>query len=118
LSELLAHLRQWGVAPEYVARILAAFPESTTDHGRQSTIEPMPLAGRPSSPLVEPLTDREMEVLALLAQRLTNKEIATQLFISPGTVAQHTHQIYQKLDVHNRRQAVAKAKALSILPSR
>jgi LuxR family maltose regulon positive regulatory protein len=54
--------------------------------------------------------------LALLAQRLSNKEIAGQLVISPGTVAQHTHQIYQKLDVHDRRQAVAKAKALSILP--
>jgi LuxR family maltose regulon positive regulatory protein len=111
------------VAPEFVARILAAFPESTTDHGRQTTIEPMPLADRPSpvfgrssSPLIEPLTDREMDVLSLLAQRLTNKEIAAQLFISPGTVAQHTNQIYQKLDVHNRRQAVAKAKALSILP--
>jgi LuxR family maltose regulon positive regulatory protein len=123
MADLLVRLRQRGVAPEFVARILAAFPESTTDHGRQTTIEPMPLADRPSpvfgrssSPLIEPLTDREMDVLSLLAQRLTNKEIAAQLFISPGTVAQHTNQIYQKLDVHNRRQAVAKAKALSILP--
>lgn len=76
----------------------------------------MPLADRPSSPLVEPLTDREMDVLALLAQRLTNKEIAAQLFISPGTVRQHTYQIYQKLDVHNRREAVAKAQTVNILP--
>jgi LuxR family maltose regulon positive regulatory protein len=116
MADLLVRLRQRGVAPEYVARILAAFPESTTDHGRQVRIEPMPLADRPSSPLVEPLTDREMDVLALLAQRLTNKEIAARLFISPGTVRQHTYQIYQKLDVHNRREAVAKAQTLNILP--
>jgi LuxR family maltose regulon positive regulatory protein len=116
MADLLVRLRQRGVAPEYVARILAAFPESTTDHGRQVRIEPMPLADRPSSPLVEPLTDREMDVLALLAQRLTNKEIAAQLFISPGTVRQHTYQIYQKLDVHNRREAVAKAQTVNILP--
>ena len=112
--DLLARLRQRGVAPEYVARILAAFP--TTAKTEAFTAIPSSVVSRPSFELVEPLTDREIDVLALLAQRLTNKEIAAQLFISPGTVAQHTHQIYQKLDVHNRRQAVAKAKALSILP--
>ncbi|MFN2265848.1 MAG: LuxR C-terminal-related transcriptional regulator [Anaerolineales bacterium] len=65
--------------------------------------------------LFEPLTYRELEVLALLAERKTNKEIAFQLNITPGTVRQHTHNLYQKLEVSNRREAVTKAQEFSIL---
>jgi LuxR family maltose regulon positive regulatory protein len=65
--------------------------------------------------LIEPLTRREQEVLALLAQHLTYKEIGAQLFISPGTVSGHAVRIYQKLQVNNRRQAVLKAQGLGIL---
>jgi LuxR family maltose regulon positive regulatory protein len=67
--------------------------------------------------LIEPLTDRELEVLELLSQRLTNQEIAEQLVIASGTVRQHTHNIYQKLNVKGRRQAVAIATELGILSS-
>ncbi len=66
--------------------------------------------------LIEPLTERELEVLALLVKRRTNKEIAAELVISPGTVKQHAHNIYQKLNVKGRRQAVREAIALGILP--
>jgi len=75
---------------------------------------------RPStvvSALVEPLTDRELEVLLLLAEGLTNPEIAQRLFISLPTVKSHTSNIYGKLGVHNRKQAVATARTLGILPS-
>jgi LuxR family maltose regulon positive regulatory protein len=72
---------------------------------------------RHSSFVIEPLTNRELDVLELMAQRLTNKEIAAQLIISSGTVKLHAHNIYQKLDVNGRRQAVAKATALGILSS-
>jgi ATP/maltotriose-dependent transcriptional regulator MalT len=65
---------------------------------------------------IEPLTERESEVLALLAQRLTYKEIGASLFITPSTVSQHAVRIYQKLQVNNRRQARVKAQALGILP--
>ena len=65
--------------------------------------------------LPEPLTQREFQVLELLGNRLTNKEIAAQLSISPGTVRQHAHNIYQKLAVSDRRQAAAKAVELGIL---
>jgi ATP/maltotriose-dependent transcriptional regulator MalT len=68
--------------------------------------------------LIEPLTEREHEVLALLAQRLTYKEIGAQLFIAPGTVSQHAVRIYAKLQVNSRHQAVVKAQALGILPQR
>jgi LuxR family maltose regulon positive regulatory protein len=67
--------------------------------------------------LTEPLTAREQEVLALLVDRLTNKEIANRLCVSWLTVAKHTTNIYQKLRVKGRRDAVARAKALGILPS-
>ena len=65
--------------------------------------------------LIEPLTERELEVLALLAQRLSHKEIAQALFISPQTVKRHTNNIYQKLQVQRRREAVAKATRLGLL---
>jgi ATP/maltotriose-dependent transcriptional regulator MalT len=64
--------------------------------------------------LVEPLTARELDVLALLAQGLTNKEIAQRLVISHGTVRQHAYNLYQKLQVNSRQQAVMKAADLGI----
>ena len=60
---------------------------------------------RPSfgtQPLVEPLTDRELEILELLAQRLRNKEIAAKLFISEKTIKKHLNNIYRKLSVGRR----------------
>lgn len=63
------------------------------------------------------MTGRELEVLALLEQGLSNKEIAARLVITPGTVKQHTHNIYRKLGVKTRWKAATEAKALGILPS-
>jgi LuxR family maltose regulon positive regulatory protein len=119
LAGLLDRLRRQGVAPDYIAQILDAFPKPSarmlsSGVGRQTTTQ-----AEASSSLIEPLTNRELEVLALLEQRLTNKEIAAQLFISPETVKRHASTIYQKLAVKNRLPAVAKAKSLGIvrLPS-
>ena len=64
--------------------------------------------------LTEPLTTRELEVLDLLARRFSNKEIAETLSVSWQTVAKHTNNIYQKLRVAGRRDAVARAEALGI----
>jgi LuxR family maltose regulon positive regulatory protein len=63
------------------------------------------------------LTNREIDVLLLLERRLTNKEIAEHLIISPDTVKKHTLSLYRKLGSENRRQAVAQARRLGILPS-
>ncbi|MGD8398196.1 MAG: LuxR C-terminal-related transcriptional regulator [Anaerolineae bacterium] len=94
-----------GIAPRYVGQLLAAFSAIDT-HG--PTLEPQPL--------VEPLTERELDVLRLLAQRLSNREIGRRLFISVPTVKSHTGNIYGKLGVHSRDDAVARARALGILP--
>jgi LuxR family maltose regulon positive regulatory protein len=67
--------------------------------------------------MIEPLSEREQEVLALIAQGLSNQEIAQRLFISLNTVKWHTSNIYGKLAVKNRTQAVAQARALGVLPA-
>ena len=64
--------------------------------------------------LTAPLTHRELEILALLAQRRSNKEIAQELVISPQTVKRHTLNIYQKLQVNGRRPAVHKAASMGL----
>jgi LuxR family maltose regulon positive regulatory protein len=133
MAGLLVRLSQQGVAPRYIAQILAAFPaKDDADAGIRrrtkaqgaspvaSTLTHRPLsssAGDVTGGLVEPLTNRELEVLELMAQRLTNKEIADRLVLSVGTVKQHAYNINQKLNVRGRRQAVAKATSLGILSS-
>jgi LuxR family maltose regulon positive regulatory protein len=88
----------------YTHKLLAVFP----DH------EPAQVFQHASA-LVEPLSEREVEVLSLVAEGLSNREIAQRLYLSLSTVKVHTHNIYGKLNVNNRTQAVAKAKALGIL---
>jgi len=65
--------------------------------------------------LVEPLSRREQDVLELLAERLRDKEIAQKLFVSPATVKSHLRCLYRKLEVGDRREAVARARELEIL---
>lgn len=103
---LLKQLARQNVALDYIGQILAAFRDD------KRTV--IPEAADHKS-LVEPLTDRELDVLDLLAQRLSNKEIAVKLFISAETVKGHLQNIYQKLEVNKRREAVEKAKNLGIL---
>jgi LuxR family maltose regulon positive regulatory protein len=71
----------------------------------------------PESELVEPLSEREIKVLQFIAEGLTNQEIVSRLYLSLNTVKVHTRNIYGKLGVNNRTQAVARARALGILPS-
>jgi LuxR family maltose regulon positive regulatory protein len=66
--------------------------------------------------LVEPLSDRELDVLRLLATDLDGPDIARQLFVSLNTMRTHTKNIYAKLGVTNRRAAVSQAQALHLLP--
>ncbi|MBN1246141.1 MAG: AAA family ATPase [Anaerolineae bacterium] len=70
-------------------------------------------AGEAQQPVLSP---RELEVLALIAAGLTNREIGDRLYLALDTVKGHTREIYGKLDVHNRTQAVARARHLGLLP--
>jgi LuxR family maltose regulon positive regulatory protein len=101
--ELLRHLRP--VAPQFVDQILGA---------GAAEAEPMPALG-PIQGLADPLSDRELEVLALISDGLSNREIGTRLFISVGTVKTHVHSILGKLGVQSRTQAVARARERDLL---
>jgi LuxR family maltose regulon positive regulatory protein len=92
----------------FAATLLAAFRERAGEAAGESTA-----AG--TAVLVEPLTGRELEVLALMADGLTNRQIADRLFIARGTVKAHAASIYGKLGVHNRTHAVTRAQELEIL---
>jgi DNA-binding NarL/FixJ family response regulator len=70
---------------------------------------------RREQPLIEPLSPREMEVLALLAEGLSNQEIAERLTIAHGTAKNHVSNILSKLDVHDRMQAVLRAQEIGLL---
>jgi len=65
--------------------------------------------------LLEPLSNRELEVLHLLTSSLTGPQIADELFISLGTFQTHTKRIYSKLGVHNRLEAIERARDLKLL---
>jgi LuxR family maltose regulon positive regulatory protein len=69
------------------------------------------------SPILDPLSRREIEILRLVASGLSNREIAERLYVAPSTIHWHVKNIYAKLDVHSRTQAVARAGELGILES-
>jgi LuxR family maltose regulon positive regulatory protein len=112
MAGLLYQLADRGVAPGYIGPILAAFLETPVGDGTALMIRQAAQAE-----MIEPLTERESEVLMLLAKEMPNKVIARTLNISSLTVKRHTVNIYQKLSAHSRKQAVARARALGILSS-
>lgn len=122
MADLLKKQHKQRSAANFIEKILAAFeregvqkivPEAT-ERPAVSTRQPQ-RPSPPSTSLVEPLTNRELDVLNLLAQRLSNKEIADRLFISLTTVKGHLQNIYGKLGTKKRREAVEKARQIGIL---
>jgi LuxR family maltose regulon positive regulatory protein len=109
MARLLREAASRGIHPAYVRRLLAAFP--VDDAGRAAS----PATRVAGSRLAEPLSGRELEVLALVARGLTNLEIAARLYLSLHTVKAHARSIYAKLGVSSRTQAVATGRALGYL---
>jgi LuxR family maltose regulon positive regulatory protein len=102
--DLLPRVRH--AAPAFVDQVLGAF---------SSTQRTPPPAAPSSSALVEPLSERELEVLGLVALGLSNREIAGRLFITVGTVKTHVHNIHGKLGVQRRTEAAARARELGLV---
>jgi LuxR family maltose regulon positive regulatory protein len=109
MARLLRHAASRGVALHYVSQLLAAFDGS--ERGRAGETP----QHSPAQLLVEPLTQRELEVLRLLTTHLSSTEIAEQLIISANTVRSHVKSIYSKLDVHSRADVVQRARELKLL---
>ena len=106
MRELLAICLTQGAAPAYVARLMQAIEPATDE------------AAAPPDPnqlLIEPLSERELEVLALIANGLTNQAIAEELVIALSTVKKHVNNILGKLNVGNRTEATSRARELNIL---
>ena len=102
---------------DYAARLLKALAdERTRTADGKGEIPQMPSpAALAQNGLIEAVTNRELDILELLARRFRNQEIAERLCISPKTVKTHLYNLYQKLDVHGRREAVAKAVKLRLI---
>jgi LuxR family maltose regulon positive regulatory protein len=108
LAQVLAAAAARWIMPDYAARLLAAFgaEEQRTEDTPQQ---------RAAQPLLEPLSERELEVLQLIAQGLSNQEIGARLFLALDTVKGHNRRIFDKLEVQRRTEAVARARELGLL---
>jgi len=113
MQEMLRRLANQGYSVETIHCILAAFPKD-----EKVLIEHAYVSSHGISLLPEPLTPRELEILKLLRGPASNKEIARLLNISYETVRRHTANIYGKLGVNGRWNAVARAEELNIFPPR
>jgi LuxR family maltose regulon positive regulatory protein len=111
MAQLLFEAAARDIMPEYAQRLLAAFPAS--EPAQADAVS----SHTPEAELIEPLSEREVEVLHLIAEGLTNQEVASRLFLSLNTIKVHARNINGKLGVNNRTQAVARARALGFLPS-
>ena len=107
MAELLSQRAAQGMMPDYIGKLLAAF--------EAEKVESAQLTPRSAMALIEPLSQRELEVLKLIAQGLSNQEISERLFIALITVKGHNQRIFGKLQVQRRTEAVARARELGLL---
>ncbi len=110
LSRLLDKAAERGVARDYIGRIREALSRRIRPHSEQGSG-----AGLAQQGLLEPLSERELQILRLMARGASNQEIADELVITVGTVKSHITHIFGKLDAENRTKAVARARELGLL---
>ena len=108
MAEILSEASAQGVLPDYINKLMAASEAEQQKSDDKSS--------RPATqPLIEPLSQRELEVLQLIAQGLSNDEISKRLFLALDTIKGHNRRIYDKLQVQRRTEAVARARELGLL---
>ena len=108
VAQLLSGAASRGIMPDYAGKLLAAF-EAEKQQGKAEPHLP------PAQSLIEPLSQRELEVLRLIAQGLSNREISDRLYLALSTVKGHSRIIFDKLQVQRRTEAVARARELGLL---
>jgi LuxR family maltose regulon positive regulatory protein len=113
MDALLQQAAARGIEPIYIHQLLGAFPVRL--NSQPAGAQAIGVRRAPSC-LVEPLTERELEVLHWMAKGLSNREIAERLVLANGTVKAHAHNICGKLGVRNRMQAILRAQQLGLLP--
>jgi LuxR family transcriptional regulator, maltose regulon positive regulatory protein len=114
MARLLSAAAAHGIMPDYIGRLLAAF--ATVEAEAQPRTDKGDMApASPAQPLIEPLSAREVEILQLIAQGLSNGEIGARLFLAVSTVKGHNRNIFDKLQVQRRTEAVARARKLGLL---
>jgi LuxR family maltose regulon positive regulatory protein len=111
MAHLLSRALASGTMPDYIGMVLAAF-EAEKQKRADTSSRP---AGPPPQPLLEPLSHRELEVLHLIAQGLSNQEIGERLVLALDTVKGHNRSIFGKLQVQRRTEAIARARELGLL---
>jgi len=116
VGKLLRQHRLGDIQPNYVKRLLTAFSSllSADPQEGEAMVSVSLTRGEPDA-LIDPLTDRELEVLSLMAEGLKYKEIAAKLIVSVNTVRYHVKAIYGKLNVNNRTQAIETARQYQLL---
>lgn len=108
MAQLLSEAVAQGVMPDYADGLLAVFEMEKRKREDKPDLHP-------AQPLIEPLSQRELEVLRLIAQGLSNDEIGKRLFLALDTVKGHNRKIFDKLQVQRRTEAVARARELGLL---
>jgi len=109
MAHLLSAAAAQGMMPDYTGKLLAVLEADAQKRENTSSLPP------PAQPLIEPLSPRELEVLHLMAQGLSNQEICERLFLALSTVKGHNRNIFGKLQVQRRTEAVARARELGLL---
>jgi LuxR family maltose regulon positive regulatory protein len=108
MAQLLSKAAACGIRTDYIGKLLAAY-EAESLLGEDQSSQPS------AQPLIEPLSQRELEVLRLIVQGLSNQQISERLFLALDTVKGHNRKIFGKLQVQRRTEAVARARELGLL---
>jgi LuxR family maltose regulon positive regulatory protein len=116
MTQLLREASAREIMPDYTDKLLAAFEAEKRKSEDKPDLPPaLPEGHRDGEPLIDPLSQRELKILQLIAQGLSNREIGERLFLALDTIKGHNRKIFDKLQVQSRTEAIARARELGLL---